>query len=94
MGGGSSESGGEAKSPESKTAGAAAGGSEWGGNNENTMCVVCLSDPRDTSLMPCRHMCVCYECATDLVGRNMDCPMCRQPVKSLLKLNVAASSPS
>ena len=26
-------------------------------------CVVCLSEPRDTTVLPCRHMCMCSECA-------------------------------
>ena len=26
-------------------------------------CVVCLSEPRDTTVLPCRHMCMCSGCA-------------------------------
>eukprot|EP00435_Cladocopium_sp_Y103_P002911 s3662_g1.t1 len=29
----------------------------------NTDCVICLSEPRDTAVLPCRHMCFCSYCA-------------------------------
>ena len=47
-------------------------GGECGGSvdaDSKAACVVCLTDPRSTSLMPCRHMCVCHECAQVLVLR-------------------------
>lgn len=44
-------------------------------------CVICLTDPRNTAVLPCRHLCVCEECAKQLqVGaatRNDHCPICR-----------------
>ena len=49
-------------------------------------CVVCLTDAKDTSLMPCRHLCVCQQCGKDLVERKMKCPVCREPVTELLTL--------
>ena len=49
-------------------------------------CVVCLTDPKNTSLMPCRHLCVCQQCGKDLVERKMRCPVCREPVTELLTL--------
>ena len=36
-------------------------------------CVICLTDPKTTLLLPCRHLCVCSECF-----RYVDkCPVCR-----------------
>ncbi|CAN0535843.1 unnamed protein product, partial [Ectocarpus sp. 12 AP-2014] len=36
-------------------------------------CVICLTDPKNTLLLPCRHLCVCTECF-----RHVDkCPVCR-----------------
>jgi len=53
-----------------------------GGNSE---CVICLSEPRDTAVLPCRHMCFCSYCA-GIVRLQCDrCPVCRQKVASLLQ---------
>ncbi|KAF7098273.1 hypothetical protein CFC21_100026 [Triticum aestivum] len=51
-------------------------------------CVVCLTEPRDTTVLPCRHMCLCRECAQTLRFQTNKCPMCRQPVESLLEIKV------
>ena len=32
------------------------------GEDEDTNCVVCLSEPRDTIMLPCRHLCLCSSC--------------------------------
>ena len=29
-------------------------------------CVVCMCDIRDTIILPCRHLCLCYTCAESL----------------------------
>ena len=49
-------------------------------------CVVCLSDPRDTAILPCRHMCVCKECAEELRKSSNKCPICRGPVTAFLQI--------
>lgn len=51
----------------------------------NADCVICLSAPRDTAVLPCRHMCFCSYCA-GIVRLQCDrCPVCRQKVASLLQ---------
>jgi len=41
-------------------------------------CSVCLTDPKNTVLLPCRHLCVCQTCM-----RHLDkCPVCRAPFSS------------
>lgn len=40
-------------------------------------CVVCLTDRRDTAVLPCRHMCLCYDCAQQLRLSTNKCPICR-----------------
>ena len=41
-------------------------------------CVICLSEPRDTTVLPCRHMCLCSGCAQQLVSTaTRKCPVCR-----------------
>ena len=49
-----------------------------------TECVVCMSDPRDTLVLPCRHMCLCAECGEELRVRSSKCPICRTHFTSLL----------
>lgn len=48
-------------------------------------CVICLSEQRDTAVLPCRHMCFCQHCA-GIVRLQCDrCPVCRQKVQALLQ---------
>lgn len=44
----------------------------------NRECIICLSERRDTIVLPCRHMCLCAECAEALRARADRCPMCRE----------------
>merc|ERR1719312_2142081 len=53
------------------------------GNGE---CVVCLNAPRDTMILPCRHLCLCYTCAEDVRFKSNACLMCRQPFRALLRI--------
>ncbi|KAK7285063.1 hypothetical protein RJT34_19821 [Clitoria ternatea] len=59
-------------------------------NDEGKVCVICLSEPRDTIVHPCRHMCMCSECAKVLRFQTNRCPICRQPVERLLEINVGS----
>jgi hypothetical protein len=47
------------------------------GHDEGEDCVICLAEPRNTLVMPCRHMCLCTECAAMLRQRTNKCPICR-----------------
>ncbi|KAF0892920.1 hypothetical protein E2562_019573 [Oryza meyeriana var. granulata] len=58
------------------------------GNDPGKECVICLSEPRDTTVLPCRHMCMCTECAKVLRYQTNRCPICRQPVERLLEIKV------
>ncbi len=31
--------------------------------NEERLCVICLVNERDTTVLPCRHLCMCHDCA-------------------------------
>eukprot|EP00271_Cylindrocystis_brebissonii_P008130 TRINITY_DN22157_c0_g1_i3.p1 TRINITY_DN22157_c0_g1~~TRINITY_DN22157_c0_g1_i3.p1 ORF type:complete len:529 (+),score=110.86 TRINITY_DN22157_c0_g1_i3:411-1997(+) len=55
-------------------------------------CVICMSEPRDTTVLPCRHMCMCRECAGVLRFQTNRCPICRQPVERLLEIRVPKDS--
>lgn len=50
---------------------------------------MCLSEPRDTTVLPCRHLCMCSGCARLLRGQTNRCPICRTPVEKLLEIKVA-----
>lgn len=58
-------------------------------------CVICMSEPRDTAVLPCRHMCLCGGCADTMRARvqyrSYRCPMCRERVSSFLRLQRPAS---
>jgi hypothetical protein len=41
-------------------------------------CVICLTEPRDTTVLPCRHMCLCAACAQQLRFNTNKCPVCRE----------------
>ncbi|KAG6771896.1 hypothetical protein POTOM_023290 [Populus tomentosa] len=57
-------------------------------NDPREECVICLSKPRDTTVLPCRHMCMCSGCAKVLRFQTNRCPICRQPVDRLLEIKV------
>lgn len=67
------------------------GGDEGGESGKE--CVVCLSETRDTTVLPCRHMCMCSGCARMLRHQSNRCPICRTPVESLLEIKVARKAP-
>ncbi|TNJ27071.1 Ankyrin repeat protein 2 [Giardia muris] len=48
-----------------------------------TTCVICLTNPKDTLLQPCGHLCVCSNCAERIM--NQTCPFCRIPIESTVK---------
>ncbi|XP_053987589.1 mitochondrial E3 ubiquitin protein ligase 1 [Hylaeus volcanicus] len=44
---------------------------------DDQLCVVCRTNPREIILLPCGHVCLCEDCADDIVN---DCPLCRAPI--------------
>lgn len=44
---------------------------------EGRECVICMTNGRDTTVLPCRHMCMCQECASALKTQTNKCPICR-----------------
>eukprot|EP01047_Picozoa_sp_COSAG01_P056202 COSAG01_NODE_6345_length_3723_cov_13.346302_2_plen_194_part_00 len=53
-------------------------------------CVICLDGPKDTAVLPCRHLCVCSTCA-----RALDrCPLCRGGVSATMQMEGLAPPPS
>eukprot|EP00933_Yihiella_yeosuensis_P020290 TRINITY_DN16294_c1_g1_i1.p1 TRINITY_DN16294_c1_g1~~TRINITY_DN16294_c1_g1_i1.p1 ORF type:complete len:333 (+),score=44.87 TRINITY_DN16294_c1_g1_i1:168-1166(+) len=57
---------------------------EGNAETHGELCVICLSDPRTTAVLPCRHLCCCEECARVLSygsqTRGDQCPICRSKI--------------
>ncbi|PIO15559.1 hypothetical protein AB205_0164260, partial [Aquarana catesbeiana] len=63
-------------------------------NSDNSNeCVVCLSDLRDTLILPCRHLCLCNSCADTLRYQANNCPICRLPFRALLQIRAVRRKP-
>jgi len=56
-------------------------------------CIICMSEPKDTTVLPCRHMCMCSDCAKVLRFQTNKCPVCRTTVESLLQIKEVARAP-
>ena len=46
------------------------------------LCVICLDKEKEILLKPCRHFCVCFDCA--IVSE--ECPICRKPIADREKI--------
>jgi hypothetical protein len=55
-----------------------------GGKYLHEECVVCLTDPKEVLLLPCRHLCVCYGCFA-FVDK---CPVCRAFFEEYLRIEI------
>lgn len=55
-------------------------------------CVICMTEQRDTTVLPCRHMCMCSDCANVLRMQAEKCPICRSPITSLLQIKIGAKA--
>ena len=55
---------------------------------EGTECVICLSEPRTTTVFPCRHLCMCCDCAKMLATQTNRCPVCRSVIEGMLEIRV------
>jgi len=53
-----------------------------------SMCVVCLSEPREVVLLDCGHICLCGDCAAALPLPKV-CPICRQQVDRIIPTYVS-----
>ncbi|KAG5481084.1 hypothetical protein LSCM1_06762 [Leishmania martiniquensis] len=55
-------------------------------DDEDGLCVICLTNAKDTAVMPCRHMCMCKDCGEQLLKHKPVCPVCRAPISTLLHM--------
>jgi hypothetical protein len=47
------------------------------------LCVVCMESKKTILIMPCNHLCLCFECSRSVSDK---CPMCRSPVENKIKV--------
>ncbi|XP_055836990.1 uncharacterized protein LOC129905540 [Episyrphus balteatus] len=58
-------------------------------SNESNCCVVCRDRPKCVLLLPCKHLCMCEECAEFIAAmRQAFCPLCRSTVHKQLSVYV------
>lgn len=75
--------GGGSNPAQASRGGAGAGGGLGATEEVPEECVICLTDPKNTLLLPCRHLCVCTECF-----RHVDkCPVCRSAFDNYIVLS-------
>jgi len=46
---------------------------------DSRVCVVCQGAEKSVVLLPCRHVCLCKDCANN--GNIVDCPLCRERIR-------------
>ncbi|GIY35924.1 probable E3 ubiquitin-protein ligase MGRN1 [Caerostris extrusa] len=51
-----------------------------------------MSEPRDTLILPCRHLCLCNGCSDSLRYQANNCPICRAPFRALLQIKAVRKS--
>ncbi|XP_021839125.2 probable E3 ubiquitin-protein ligase LUL3 [Spinacia oleracea] len=51
-------------------------------------CVICMTEPKNTAVLPCRHLCMCSDCAKELRLQSNKCPICRQPFNELIEIKI------
>lgn len=52
---------------------------------EEKLCCICQDHEKCIMMLPCRHLCICERCMEPLRARTHNCPMCRKPVKQMIK---------
>ncbi|KAJ2908485.1 hypothetical protein GGI21_002840 [Coemansia aciculifera] len=60
--------------------------------DELLQCAICLSDERDTAMLPCRHLCMCRECASTYRQQSNKCPICRTVVDMILHVDTTTDN--
>lgn len=55
---------------------------------EERLCVVCQDRERCTIILPCRHVCLCYECCGMIRRTHGRCPICRHVVRRTMRVYI------
>lgn len=57
--------------------------------DSDLQCRICLSDNSDSLFYPCKHLCACAKCASEIMNRTRKCPICRVDVTYCEKVYVS-----
>jgi hypothetical protein len=49
-------------------------------------CVICFDGPQTAVCVPCGHNAMCMGCAEEVMESTCECPVCRRPIRELIKL--------
>lgn len=86
----------EEEEEEAEVGGGEDGGKDSDSEGEDDLgaeCVICITDIKDTLLLPCRHLCLCSSCAANLRFQASNCPICRAPFRALLQIRALEPLP-
>jgi len=57
---------------------------------ERSLCVICQDQVKSVLVLPCRHMCMCVDCARTVVsgshGQRRICPLCRGDIRIVMNV--------
>lgn len=51
-------------------------------------CVICFTSAPDSIFQPCGHGGYCYDCAKTLLTSSSLCPICRQVIEEIYKIDI------
>ena len=57
-------------------------------SGEGKECLICLTEEKNTIVMPCGHLCVCKDCGKQLFDKKFTCPVCRGNIGSLIPFSI------
>ena len=49
-------------------------------------CIVCYSKKKEVVLIPCGHICLCFECSKEIQSKKPTCPYCRANFIQIVKI--------
>lgn len=58
---------------------------------ENNNCIICCKSAPNGVFMECGHGGLCFECGKEIIKSKKECHMCRETIKSLLKVDIKNS---
>ncbi|XP_078440250.1 putative E3 ubiquitin-protein ligase XBAT34 isoform X3 [Wolffia australiana] len=54
--------------------------------SSSSSCVICAGKCGDTACVPCGHLASCMSCLTEIMKKDMGCPVCHAPIEFFLKI--------